>query len=242
MPAAHTLVLVGHGSHLHPGSSEAIHRHAGALRRDPAFDRVRAGFWKEEPPLCRVLDAETADRITIVPLFMSEGYFTGTVIPREMRLAGAVTRRGRQEIRLTRPVGVHPHLADVIVERARETGRPADTGLAVLGHGTERNPESARTIRAQAARAREAGPFQRVETVFLDQAPGLDQLPVLFPTGEVIVVPLFMSEGWHVGDTIPEDLGLGERGAASRIHYTPPVGTHAVMADVIRDLVEEAGP
>lgn len=189
--------------------------------------------------MARALDGETAELVTLVPLFMSEGYFTGTVIPREMRLEGSPTRRGHQSIQITRPVGVHPRLADVVLERAKETGLPSSAGLAILGHGTERNPQSAKTVREQAERVRSAGAFHRVETIFLDQAPGLDQLPVLFPDGDVIVVPLFMAEGWHVDDTIPEDLGLHAPSNGPRIHYTPPVGTHPVLQQVILDLVEE---
>ena len=115
------LVLAGHGSHLNARSSEAVRAHARTLATSDTWDEVLVAFWKEEPSLARALDGCTASDVTVVPVFMSEGYFTSEVIPAEMGLDGPVTRQKGRTIRCTRPVGVHPALAGiiVIVERAR---------------------------------------------------------------------------------------------------------------------------
>ena len=60
-----------------------------------------------------------------------------------------------------------------------------------------------------------------------------------FRTQTVVVVPFFIAEGWHVGQTIPEDLAL--EGAETRrggriVRYAAPVGTHPQTADVIERL------
>jgi sirohydrochlorin cobaltochelatase len=57
---------------------------------------------------------------------------------------------------------------------------------------------------------------------------------------DCIVVPFFIADGWHVGTTIPDELGLG--GAQSTwggatIWYAKPVGTHPAIAGIVRDLV-----
>ncbi|TKX53108.1 CbiX/SirB N-terminal domain-containing protein, partial [Halorubrum sp. SP9] len=57
-------------------------------RATGAFDEVRTGFWKEEPHFREVLRTVEGDEIYVVPLFVSEGYFTEQVIPRELRLDG----------------------------------------------------------------------------------------------------------------------------------------------------------
>jgi sirohydrochlorin cobaltochelatase len=52
----------------------------------------------------------------------------------------------------------------------------------------------------------------------------------------VVLIPVFIAEGWHTRETIPEDLGLtGEvtaRGSKT-VYYGAPVGTHPSMADLI---------
>ena len=78
------VLIAAHGSHLDARSSEPVRRHADALRRSGRFDRVLTGFWKEEPALCRALDGIEAGPVVVVPFFMADGYFTRTVIPREL--------------------------------------------------------------------------------------------------------------------------------------------------------------
>jgi sirohydrochlorin cobaltochelatase len=52
----------------------------------------------------------------------------------------------------------------------------------------------------------------------------------------VILIPVFIAEGWHTRETIPEDLGL-TGGVTVRedktIFYGAPVGTHPSMANLI---------
>ncbi len=234
-----TLVLVGHGSHLNANSSAPIHAHAGELRRRALFERVLTGFWKEEPSLARVLDGCDDPEVVVVPVFISNGYFTKTVIPREMRLDGPVTVRGEQRIRYTRPIGADASLASVIVERALEAGATADDAIAVLGHGTRRESESEKNVYAMAEQVRETGRFAEAGAIFLDQEPGMLDLLGVFRAPTVVVVPLFIADGWHVGQTIPADLALD--GAETRmggrtVRYTAPVGTHRRVVDVIERL------
>lgn len=237
------LVLAGHGSHLNGNSSEPVWANAARLRATRLFDDVRVAFWKEEPALSRALDGCDAGLVTVVPMFMSGGYFTRTVVPREMGLEGAETRRGCQVIRYTAPVGAHPALASVIVERATEAGAGRNDAIAVLGHGTRRDSESEKNIYRMAALVRERGLFAEVEAVFLDQEPNMLRLLDILVAPTVVVVPLFIADGWHAGQTIPGDLALDgpeTRRQGRIVRYTPPVGTHARMAEVILELANEA--
>ncbi|MFB6228499.1 MAG: CbiX/SirB N-terminal domain-containing protein, partial [Halobacteriales archaeon] len=76
MPA---LVIVGHGSHRNPASDEPAFAHADRIRETGAFDEVREAFWKEEPSPREVLRIVDTDVVYVVPLFISEGYFTEQV-------------------------------------------------------------------------------------------------------------------------------------------------------------------
>lgn len=237
------VLLVGHGSHLNGNSSAAIYQHARTLRERGTFAEIRTGFWKEEPSLSRALDACDADDVTVVPVFISSGYFTEEVVPREMGLRGPVTQLGGKTVRYTRPVGAHPALARVIIQRAEEAGAQPGDALAVLGHGTPRNPRSEENVFAQAKAAAATGRFAEVTTVFLDQEPNMRDVFSLVRADAVVMVPLFIADGWHVGETIPDDMALDgpeTRRDGRRLRYAGPVGTHTSIADVIEELVREA--
>ncbi len=103
----------------------------------------------------------------------------------------------------------------------------------MLGHGTQRNAGSARTVHAQAAHVRATGRFAQVTAVFTDQNPGVTAIGALAGGREATVVPFFAAEGWHVGQ-------VAGAGGMRGIRYTAPAGTHPAMADVIAELAREA--
>lgn len=237
------LLLAGHGSHLNGDSSSPVRAHAAEIARRGLYDQVVPVFWKEEPALCRALDSTDATDVTVVPVFVSTGYFTEQVIPREMRLSGPVTRSNGQRVRYTRPIGAHPSLAQVIAQRAREAGAEPSDSVVVLGHGTPRNPRSETNVYAQAAALRQLGIFAEVGVVFIDQDPNIADVFEAVRGDSIFMVPLFIADGWHVSETIPADLAMegGEvrRGTRS-LRYARAVGTHPHVADVILELAAEA--
>lgn len=254
-----SLVLIGHGSHLNGESAGAVYRYAELLRGRGLYDEVVEGYWKEEPSLRQVLKTTRSTDVTVIPMFISEGYFTETVIPRELGLGhqgpvppeGIARVLGGRTVRYTLPYGVHSGMSDVILERAREALpdlNAADTALIVLGHGTTRNENSNRVIYRNADLLRESGQFAEVHALFLDEDPKVGTWPEVVRAPRVVVVPFFASEGWHTLETIPEDMGL--MGEVTRfednlhgpqtVYYARPVGTHPAVADVILHLAEEA--
>ena len=91
------LLIVGHGSTVNPDSSAPTFAHAAYIRGRDLFAEVACCFWKEEPSLRDALflfqDPEGIREVYVVPNFISEGYFTQTVIPRELELSGPITER-----------------------------------------------------------------------------------------------------------------------------------------------------
>ena len=65
-------------------AGEVVFQHARELRSRGLFAEVREAFWKQEPKIRDVLSSLSTNRIFIVPLFISEGYFSDEVIPREL--------------------------------------------------------------------------------------------------------------------------------------------------------------
>src|SRR5437762_6687045 len=80
------LVLVGHGSTKNADSARPVYQHGEELRGRKIFAEVLEGFWKIEPGMATVVGKASAPRIFVVPLFISEGYFTQEMIPRELGL------------------------------------------------------------------------------------------------------------------------------------------------------------
>ena len=85
------LLIVGHGSTQNPDSSTPYCEHAEEVRRRGVFAEVHCCFWKEEPSLRDAFYLFDAEEIYVVPDFISEGYFTQDVIPRELGLSGPTT-------------------------------------------------------------------------------------------------------------------------------------------------------
>ncbi|SFS71424.1 CbiX/SirB N-terminal domain-containing protein [Halostagnicola kamekurae] len=266
------LVIAAHGSHLNPNASNPTYAHADAIRETGAFDVVRETFWKEEPHFREVIRTVEADEIFVVPLFISEGYFTEQVIPRELRLEGwdpdlwdsdgidasqATLTAGDVEktIHYCGPVGTHDAMTDVIVGRAESvTGDPdvgEGFGLAVVGHGTDRNENSAKAVRYHTERIREMDRFDETKALFMDEEPEVDDVTDYFESDDIVVVPLFIADGFHTQEDIPEDMGLTDDyrngwdvpGVVDghRIWYTGAVGTEELMADVVMERAADAG-
>lgn len=251
-----SLIIIGHGSHLSADSSAPVFHHAETIRKLEVFDEVRECFWKEEPSMREIFDLVESDRIYVVPLFISEGYFTEEVIPRELGLVGpapSVTSHGHRTIHYCSPVGTHPWMTRMILQRAEETAGLSDSeaheaGLIIIGHGTERNSNSAEVIYRVTENARDAGVFGRVETGFLDQPPGVGEVLEGMAGQRVVLVPFFISEGWHTQETIPDDLGINRPAVATTteldgrlVHYAAPVGTFPEVADIILQRARESG-
>jgi len=250
------LIIIGHGSHLNADSSAPVYRHAEAIRRTGAFDEVRECFWKEEPSMREVFDLVESEDVYVVPLFISEGYFTEEVIPRELGLSGpapSTTEKPGKTVRYTLPVGTHPSMPAMILRRAEETAGLTDeearrAGLVIIGHGTERNSNSSEVIYRVTRQAEEAGVFARVRTGFLDQAPEVGEVLEEMEEPTVVLVPFFVAEGWHTQETIPDDLGIN-RPAVSHvtekdgrtIFYAAPVGTFPEIAEIVLQRAREAG-
>ncbi len=241
------LVIVGHGSHLNEDSSLPVYEHAQHIRETGEFDEVVECFWKEEPSMRHVLDTVESDEVYVVPAFISEGYFTQQVIPRELGLEGPVTRKGQKTVRYAGPLGTFEGMPEVILERTQDLMRGKEvsgrTALVLLGHGTDLNKSSGGVIYLNAGRIRELGIYDLVEVGFLDQEPEIGEVVANVEAENVILIPVFIAEGWHTRETIPEDLGLtGEVTVREdkTIFYGAPVGTHPSMASLIVARAREA--
>ncbi|MDF3127818.1 CbiX/SirB N-terminal domain-containing protein [Kiritimatiellaeota bacterium B1221] len=233
---ARALVLVGHGSSRNPNTRLPLDRIANEIRARGGYDEVCCGFLKEEQRICKILSPLKSDEITVVPFFISDGYYTQNVIPACLRKNSNISD---SSIRYTQAVGSHPLFADLCLKHAQTAGWERGDALVILGHGTPRNPASGRNIYLQAERIRQQFPREEIITAFIDEAPFVTDAWTLCRAARIFIVPLFVGDGWHVTETIPEDLGLinGRAELAGRtLLMTSAVGTDPGLVDVVLTL------
>lgn len=243
------IILAGHGSHISPETAGIVWEQVDKLRALHAADEVTAAFWKEAPGFHQVIGTLAADDITIVPLFTAQGYFTQTVIPTEMGLSGTLTQRDGRTIRYTPTLSEHPRLAQIVRSRiegalAQSGASPAETAVALIGHGTRRNPESRSATRAQADAVRDMA--AQSLAVFLDDAPSIPDIYTLTSAPTIIAVPFFLALGSHTTIDVPAELGLAPGETVAQIngrtvYYTLPVGIGSDLDQTIIELARDAG-
>lgn len=216
-------MLVGHGSTLNADSAAPTHQHADELRRRGIFAQVVECFWKEEPVVCGALRGVFAPRVFIVPLFISEGYFTEQVIPRELGFCQngqpdfpRVQQRGAQTLHYCGPVGTHGSMTNVLLARAHGVVRqfpfpaepkPADTALFIAGHGTGNNENSRKAIERQVELIRARGEYAEVHPAFMEEEPRIGDCWRMARARNLVMVPFFISDGLHSYEDIPVMLG-----------------------------------
>ncbi len=253
------LIIVGHGSTVNSDSSAPTFDHAAEIARRGIFSEVYCAFWKEEPSLRHVLHMVDADDIYVVPNFISEGYFTRTVIPRELELTGPVTHRDGRTIKYCEPVGSHPRMTELLLHRAAEIApgvAPEKTSVFIVGHGTDLNDNSAVAAKREVERIAALGIYAEVLNAYMEEEPLISKWDGYATQPNVIVVPFFIADGLHSYEDIPVLLGIASAspGAASAsarnvfagnpyhlrgktLYYASAIGTEPMFADVILEQV-----
>jgi sirohydrochlorin cobaltochelatase len=264
------LVVLGHGTTLNAESAAPVLQHAAELRRRKIFREVREAFWKQEPHVKKVLAEISAPRVFIVPLFISEGYFSTEIIPKELGFAfpeNLKLKTKNSGLFYCSPVGSHDLMTKVILARAKEVAekfpfprapKNSDTTLLIAGHGTGRNANSRKAVERQVELIRAQNIFADIGAVFMEEAPFIKGCHENAKTKNIVVVPFFISDGLHAVEDIPVLLGEPERIVKERlaagqptwrnpterggklIWYASSVGTEPLLADVILERAREA--
>ncbi len=142
--------------------------------------------------------------------------------------------------------GMDMVLTHILCDKIADVKGDMDCGVMIIGHGT-RHPSLAnrRTIRTNAERLRSIG-FSHTKYTFNEFCePSIkDTLDSLEKEGvkRIIAIPLFIAMGLHLGDEIPEQLGIppysegGEitvNGRKIELCYTRPVEADGRLTDYL---------
>jgi sirohydrochlorin cobaltochelatase len=243
------LLIVAHGSTVNPDSSAPTLAHAAQIRRRKIFGDLGCAFWKEEPSLRDALflfDPESIREVYVVPNFISEGYFTQTVIPRELEVNGPTTRRSNGQIwKYCEPVGNHSMMTELLLKRAGEVAQdanPARTTLLIVAHGTDLNENSAVAAKREAERIRGLAKYADVLNVYMEEPPLVSDWRKLTKTPNVVVVPFFISDGLHSYEDIPVLLGITKERSTRLRSPRRPTARQATTSPAARGEVFRRNP
>jgi sirohydrochlorin ferrochelatase len=191
-------IIVSHGQ---PGDPEPQQR---------AIEELAARVAGHDPG-CPVLGATLAmpgalaavaeDDSLIYPMFMAEGWFTRSELPRRLTAAKA------PKAQIMRPFGTDPALPDLIVTKAHAAAadrgwRPAETTLLLTAHGSQRSQASFNITTALAHLI--APRFFRVVTGFVEQSPFIAD--AARDLEKAVSLPFFALKADHVLDDLPTAL------------------------------------
>jgi sirohydrochlorin cobaltochelatase len=241
------LVLVAHGSTINADSAAPAYQHGDELRRRKVFAEVQETFWKQEPYVWQVLRGVFSRRVFIVPLFISEGYFTEEVIPRELGFCGRgetsfsrMQKRGGQTFYYCGPVGTHSSMTRVLQARAAaiveqfpfpRCPKPAETAIFIAGHGTGNNENSRKAIETQVELLRGQGLYAEVHAAFMEEEPRITDCYNMTRARNIVMVPFFISDGLHSNEDIPVMLGAPKKAVQERLKAGQPTWRNPTERD-----------
>lgn len=191
-------VIVSHGQPGRPGPQQrAIEDLAARVAACDPGCGVAGATLAMPGALSAVADADSL----IYPMFMAEGWFTRSELPRRLAAAGAAGAR------VLRPLGTDPALPGLIVAQAHAAAaargwKPAETTLLLSAHGSQRSQAS---FTITTALARQVAPaFARVVTGFVEQEPFIAD--AARGLGKAVSLPFFALRADHVLDDLPAAL------------------------------------
>ncbi|MTE00432.1 cobalamin biosynthesis protein CbiX [Paracoccus sp. YIM 132242] len=191
-------VIVSHGQPGDPGpQQQAIEDLAARIQACDPGCPVAGATLAMPGALAAVADGDSL----IYPMFMAEGWFTRTELPRRLTQAGAGGAR------VLRPFGTDPALPGLIVAQAHAAAAaqgwaPQDTTLLLSAHGSQRSQASFTITTALAEGI--APQFARVVTGFVEQEPFLAD--AARGLERAVSLPFFALRAEHVLDDLPEAL------------------------------------
>ena len=251
-----SLILGAHGSEAAPDSNAPVVDLAEQIGAIGLFAKVTPAFLLGQPNMTNVLAEVQTEKVVVVPLMTSAGYYLNSVIPKKLAENESADKH---QWRISSVAGMHPQIAQRMIARIalrlKEHELPeSDTTIVLVGHGTRRNKNSAKSTFALFEQIKVAFPNARNRVAFLDQDPEAPLVGASIVAGHTIVVPFLISRGPHTTVDVPEAFGLPagpdvqfpivqESSTRSGIRKTvceQPLALYPEMADICIELATEA--
>ncbi len=231
------IVLAAHGSRSDPSVQQRYEALAARLQARGAADDVIVAYHAVSPSLDACLDRLSAERIAVVPMLTSDGYFNRVVIPAALRQN---TRAAEPGWRISAPVGTHAAWVTVLAKQvhgaiAEHSLDASRVELIVVGHGTTREPASQTSTASLAAGLSEIVGVP-AQAFYLDASPLLETVWGATSREQLVVVP-FLFGGGHLRDDIPERIGVH---ATNTSHLLGGLLDNEALDDIVAERAAEA--
>jgi sirohydrochlorin cobaltochelatase len=239
LPTRPSVLIVAHGSSVSDDARDAAKQHALTLQQSNRYGRVHPFFLvgSQAAP-----DLPTGE-VFLLPFFMSNGYFVSRRIPEVFGLEDGRRISADRQIFQCDALGIDPELAEIISVMAREVCleqdyAAADIHLVLVAHGSEKSQASAEATYLQRSVVEQTNEFGQVSSVFLNQAPFLEQWLEEQPESgrPLILVGLFAADGPHAMEDVPGAINRWREktGNCQPAHYAGAIGTRPEIVRLIQ--------
>ncbi len=228
-PATKAAIIVSHGQPSQPDRAEASLAQLALKVASVLPDwQITSATMAAKGTLERRL--EQLPKAHLFPLFMADGWFTGTALPQ--RLIRQTT--------VLAPLGLDPRLPEMAAkvlrdEIAQRGWDMATTDILVAGHGGLNSRNPAKATQRFAAELQAILPLQSIRAGFVEEAPKLDDVAGSMGR-QSLCLPFFAAKGLHVRQDIPEMLQQG----GFQGDLLDPVGLAAEIPALIARALKDA--
>ena len=248
------IIIVGYGTRK-GNLVEVLESQAARIRKMTDCEVGIAFFRVSNPTIQEAVEDmvdKGVDRIVVVPYYVAEGTLTHELIPKKLGLApnvyiGEVKVSGKKVlIYETNAFNFTTVITDILCEKIEKAGGTKDSGVLVLGHGTRDPTLMNRTVIERNAQRLVARGYKHTTFAFNEfcEPTIKDSIKKLVSEGvkEIVCIPLFIAMGLHLGDEIPEQIGIPSYsdggmikvdGKDIKIMYTRPLEDDPRLADLV---------
>ncbi len=234
------LLIVAHGDCNGNKDHVLSDRIAESARRSGRFCDVQVGYVRTEPKFEAAAAHMKAQRLVILPLFMSKGYYVKHTIPGRLAIGHDGRDMAGRMTTVVQPLGVSTGLAPIISDLAGQAAQGAgfnvsESTLLLVAHGSTKDRASRDATVSVKTRLEDTGRFGTVEMAFLEEDPFLGrQLQQV--KGPIILSGLFIGEGMHGKDDMAD--AAAQCGRKDLVTTTPLSRSEAVTELVMSELTE----
>lgn len=236
------LLIVAHGERGGSTENRLAYALAERMRSTGRYGGVEVGFIRARPRLEAAAARLSAPRLTVYPLFMSDGYYVRRAIPERLGVSAEGRDARGRAVRILAPLGTDPGLPALIAGLARKAAERAGracaaTHLLLVAHGSSKSGESALAARAVAGKVERIADFATVDVAFLEEAPFLDEALSRLP-GPAVLAGLFAGDGLHAGEDLPAAVAKIGR---EDIALCAPIAAEPALLALISTALARAG-
>ena len=254
------IIIVGYGTRK-GNLEEVLNSQADRIRKLTDHEVGIAYFRVSSPTIPEAIEAMSkkgVDRVVFVPYFVADGTLTHELIPQKMGLGpnvyiGETKVSGKDMfLYLTRAFNFSPVLTDIICDRIAKAGGNKDSGVLVLGHGSRDPTLMNRAVVERNAQRLVSRGYKHTAFAFNEFCePSIkDAISELASQGvkDIVCIPLFIAMGLHLGDEIPEQIGIPPYSDGGKItvggreidvKYTRPLEDDLRLTDLVMSKANE---